>query len=247
MRMRESKSPLDMCQLTRVCSSCCGPVYLRNSDCNQCIEAVYNYCMDAKIVHRVFSENFACGQGSFLCTRKYFAVFLSIRIRKVRVVYIERARAKRRYSWSYWSLLTGEDGRRQEEHWRQFGDRTDDIFATRLRSNLRVSSVVWKRASPNSRHSKGPRRLLCLWYILQNTSNMSVVLGILTRYGMFPNRAHQKNFCDDPVPTFMYGAYTNLVSAVQLAMQAKRGYQPAKIEKFEPSFIKLILHTFLRA
>lgn len=143
------------------------------------------------------------GRVNFCARENISRFFPSIRTRKVRVVYIERARAKRRYSWSYRSSLTGEDGRREEEHWRQLGDRTDDIFATRLRPNLRVSSVVWKRPSPTSRHSKGPRRLLCLWYTSKYL-HYKRSFRYFTRSGMFLNRAHQNSFCDDPVPTSMY-------------------------------------------
>ena len=49
--------------------------------------------------------------------------------------------------------------------------------------------------------------------ILQNTSNINVILGILIKSGVFLNGPHQNCFCVDPVPTFMY--------TDQLAMQIK--------------------------
>ena len=70
-----------------VCSSSCGPVYLRNSDCNQYIEIACNYCMDANTVYRRFVERFCLWAGLIFVHAKIFRDFLlSIRTRKVRVV-----------------------------------------------------------------------------------------------------------------------------------------------------------------
>lgn len=199
MRMRESKSSLDVCQ--QVCSSSCGPVYLCNADYNQYIEIVCNYYMDAKIVHRRFVEKFSLWAGLIFVHTKIFRGFLlSIRTRKVRVVtlneLVPRGINTLGPTGAHW-LTRMEGGRKSIE---------DNSETEQTISSLPDFAQIFAflQLFGNALHLL-PVTLKDLedffaYGILQNTSNINVILGILIKSWGFLNGAHQNSFCVDPVP-----------------------------------------------